>query len=152
MDNVEKATYPLSHKSFIVENEVEAPLTPKQGKESLEEESTQPIMVDSLFRGSIMYRINWRIRVSFYVLEFLQRASTSPACTLQQRTLFLKYKSRCMEELRVLAERESFYLGMPYDKSQSFSELVSSVRNVLLHRTGPIDDLQDFGIEESSES
>ena len=57
-----------------------------------------------------------------------------------------------MEELRVLAERESFYLGMPYDKSQSFSELVSSVRNVLLHRTGPIDDLQDFGIEESSES
>lgn len=152
MDNVEKATYPLSHKSFIIENEVESPAPAKQGEGSLEEESTPPMMVDSLFRGSIMYRVNWRIRVSFYVLEFLQRASTSPTCTLQQRTLFLEYKFRCMEEIRVLAERESFYLGIPYDKSQSFSELVFFIRSVLLHRTGPIDDLQDFGIEDPSET
>lgn len=152
MDNVEKATYPLSHKSFITENEVEAPRPAEHNHESPEKHTSQPMTVDSLFRGSIMYRVNWRIRVSFYVLEFLQRASTSPTCTLEQRKLFLEYKLRCMEELRVLAERASFYLGTPYDKSQSFSALVSSIRTDFLHRTGPIDDLQDFSIKEPLES
>lgn len=152
MDNVEKATYPLSHKSFITENEVEAPWPSEYDNESSEKNINQPMMVDSLFRGSITYRVNWRIRVSFFVLEFLQRASTSPTCTSEQRTLFLEYKFRCMKEVRVLAERASFYLGTPYDKTQSFLELVFYIRTVLLHRTGPTDGLQDFVIEELSES
>lgn len=152
MDNVEKATYPLSHKSFITENEVEAPRPAEHDDESSDKNINQPMMVDSLVRGSITYRVNWRIRVSFFVLEFLQRASTSPTCTSEQRTLFLEYKLRCMEEVRVLAEKASFHLGTPYDKSISFSELVFYIRTVLLPRTGPTDDLDDFDIEESAES
>ena len=146
MDNVEKATYPLSHKSFITGNEVEAPRPAEHNDESSDKNINQPMMVDSLVRGSITYRVNWRIRVSFFVLGFLQRASTSPTCTLEQRTLFLEYELRCMEELRVLAERASFYLGTPHDKTISFSDLVFYIRTVLLPRTGPTDDLDDFVI------
>ena len=149
MDNVEKATYPLSHKSFITENEVEAPRPSEHDDESSKKDTNQPMTVDSLFRGSIMYRVNWRIRVSFYVLEFLQRASTSPTCTSEQRTLFIEYRLRCMEELRVLAERAALYLGTPFDKTQSFSELVFYIRTVLLPRTGPTDGLEDVFTEVS---
>lgn len=152
MNNVEKATYPLGHKSFITENEVEAPQPAEHDDESSDKNINQPMMVDSLVRGSITYRVNWRIRVSFFVLEFLQRASTSPTCTPEQRTLFLEYKLRCMEDVRVLAERASFYLGTPYDKTISFSELVFYIRTVLLPRTGPTDGLQNFVVEELSES
>jgi hypothetical protein len=152
MDDVEKATYPLSHKSFIIENEVEAPRPAEHNDESSDKDNNQPMTVDSLFRGSITYRVNWRIRVSFFVLGFLQRTSTSPTCTSEQRTLFLEYELRCIKELRLLAERASFYLGTPYDKTISFSELVFHIRTVLLPRTGPTDDLDDFVIEELAES
>uniref|UniRef100_A0A093VLC5 White-opaque regulator 1 n=1 Tax=Talaromyces marneffei PM1 TaxID=1077442 RepID=A0A093VLC5_TALMA len=148
MDNIEKATYPLSHKSFITENKVEAPVRIAHDDDSPGKDTNHPMEVDSLYRGSIMYRVNWRIRVSFFVLEFLQRVSTSPVCTSEQRTLCLEYRLRCMEEVRILAERASFYLGTPDHKTQSFSELVLYIRTVLLHRTGPTDGLQDFVIEE----
>ncbi|KAE8554647.1 hypothetical protein TMatcc_005795 [Talaromyces marneffei ATCC 18224] len=78
MDNIEKATYPLSHKSFITENKVEAPVRIAHDDDSPGKDTNHPMEVDSLYRGSIMYRVNWRIRVSFFVLEFLQRVSTSP--------------------------------------------------------------------------
>lgn len=151
MDNVEKATYPLSHKSFITENVVEAPRPAADDGESSGEDTNQPMTVDSMYRGSIMYRVNWRIRVSFYVLEFLERASTSPNCTSKQRTLYMEYQLLCMKDLRILAERASFYLGTPYDKSKSFSELVFYIRTVLLPRTGPSDGIQEFVIEEPLE-
>lgn len=152
VNNVEKATYPLSHKSFITEMEIDVLRPTGYDDESSEKDTTQVITADSSSRGAITHGLNWRIRVSIYVLGFLQRVSTSPNCTWEQRKLFLEYKLSSMEDLRVLVERVSFYLGRPYDVTMSFSELIFYVRDVLLRRSGPTDSLQDAIIEKLSES
>ena len=61
MGNVVKATFPLKHKNFKTENQVEPPRRP----DALDDEGSKAIQsmstVDSLYRGAITYRYDYQI-------------------------------------------------------------------------------------------
>jgi hypothetical protein len=101
MDNVEKATHPLSDEKPITDCAIEPPLTPY----------THPDL-DLSSAEAYTYQSNFRIRLSYHVLEFVLHASRAPGCTPQQRLIFTKYRHQCMEEIRALVNRVSFILVM----------------------------------------
>ncbi|EED21837.1 conserved hypothetical protein [Talaromyces stipitatus ATCC 10500] len=148
LDTVETKTDPLSDKRFITSNIVEPPLPAAYSSKGSNTVPSHPTMIDSIYRGSIMYRINWRIRVSLHVLEFLQQATVAANCTSSQRITYTLYRLRCIDELRALVERAAFYLGTEHDKQGSVHELACHIRTNLLPRTGPSDGIQDFVVEE----
>jgi hypothetical protein len=102
MDQVEKATYPLSHESVIRDYVIDPPLTPY----------TYTDHVDPYNIGVYIYNASFRMQLSYSVLEFLFHASKAPSCTPQQQMLFAQFRHRCVEEIRALAKKVSVILAI----------------------------------------
>jgi hypothetical protein len=148
METVEGKTYPLSHKEFITNDTIMPPHRESHSSQNNFKEDNNLVDIDAQHRGSLMYRTNWRIRLSLHVLRLLQRLSSIEGCEAAQLNFYSQYQLRCIDELRVLVDRASAYLGPPPHSINSPSELVSHIKNVLLPRTGPVEDVQDFVITE----
>jgi hypothetical protein len=81
---------------------VDPPLTPY----------STPNHIDLLYLGINIYQCNFRMQLSYYVLEFLHHASKAPGCTPHQQIIFTRYQHRCIEEFRALARKALSMLAM----------------------------------------
>jgi hypothetical protein len=97
MDDVEQATQPLSHEKAVSSYVVDPPLTPY----------VQPKYQYPCYVGVHILQSNFRMRLSYAVLEFLAYACKAPACTPQQRMIFKRYQRRCVEEIQALVNKAS---------------------------------------------
>lgn len=148
METVEGKTYPLSHKEFTTNNTIVSPHRESHSSQNNSKEDNHLVDIDAQHRGSLMYRTNWRIRLSLHVLQLLQRLSSIEGCGAAQLNFYSQYQFQCIDKLRVLVNRAFAYLGPPPYSIKSPSEPVSHIKNVLLPRTGPVEDVQDFVITE----
>jgi hypothetical protein len=105
MDEVEEATYPLSHETPITDCVIEHPLAPYAG----------PDHIDLRYVGVCTYQCNSRMQLSSYFRDFLSHASEAPGCTPQQQIIFTKFRHRCVEEFRAVANKVLFILAMTLD-------------------------------------
>ncbi|KAJ5445006.1 hypothetical protein N7491_001088 [Penicillium cf. griseofulvum] len=78
IDDVEQATQPLSHEKAVSSYVVEPPLTPY----------ARPKDPYPCYVGVHILQSNFRMRLSYAVLEFLGYACKAPGCTPQQRMIF----------------------------------------------------------------
>ncbi|KAJ5501987.1 hypothetical protein N7463_004861 [Penicillium fimorum] len=101
MDEVEQVTHPLSHEKAVASYVVDPPMAPY----------ARPKNVYPCYVGVQVVQSNFRMRLSYSVLEFLGYACKAPGCTPQQRTLFKRYQHRCVEEIQALMDKASHILG-----------------------------------------
>jgi hypothetical protein len=102
MDEVEQITHPLSHDEAVASCVIDHPTTPY----------TQPKHTYPCYVGVHILQSNFRMRLSYAVLEFLGYACKAPGCTPQQRMVFKRYQRRCVEELEALVDKASRILDM----------------------------------------
>ncbi|KAJ5694052.1 hypothetical protein N7536_004464 [Penicillium majusculum] len=102
MDEVEQITHPLSHDETVASCVVDHPTTPY----------TRPKHTYPCYVGVHVIQCNFRMRLSYAVLEFLGYACKAPGCTPQQRMVFNRYQRRCVEELEALVDKASRILDM----------------------------------------
>ncbi|OQE36005.1 hypothetical protein PENCOP_c012G01959 [Penicillium coprophilum] len=102
MEEVEQTTQPLSHEKSVVDYVVDPPMTPYAG----------PKHVYPCYVGVNVLQGNFRMRLSYAVLEFLGYACKAPDCTPHQRMLFKRYQRRCVEEIQALVVKVSHILNM----------------------------------------
>ncbi|KAJ5970804.1 uncharacterized protein N7479_000722 [Penicillium vulpinum] len=122
MDEVEKATHPLSHEKAIASYVVDPPMTPY----------SRPKHAYPCYVGVHVLQSNFRMRLSYAVLEFLGYACKASGCTPQQHILFKQYHRRCVEEIQALADKTSHMLDMLPDVR--YDELLNQ-------RKGAVDEL-----------
>ncbi|KAK4863219.1 hypothetical protein LT330_001997 [Penicillium expansum] len=104
-DEVEQETHPLSHEEALASYVVDPPMTPY----------TRPKYIYPCYVGVHVLQSNFRMRLSYAVLEFLRYACKAPGCTPQQRMIFKRYQLRCVEEIQALVDRASRTLDMVPD-------------------------------------
>jgi hypothetical protein len=97
MEEVEKTTWPLSHEKKITDCRIYAPL-----------EAIPDHAMDTPHAWINNYQNNFRMRLSYYVLEFLVHACKAPNCTSQQRDIFNRYRWRCIQEFRSIVDKMLF--------------------------------------------
>lgn len=102
MDEVEQATHPLSHEEAVASYVVEHPMAPY----------ARPEYAYPCYVGVHVLQSNFRMRLSYAVLEFLGYACKAPGCTPQQQMVFKRYQHRCAEEIQALADKASCILEM----------------------------------------
>lgn len=97
VDEVERATHPLSHEEVITDYVVEPPMTPY----------TPPKHAYPSYVGVHVLQSNFRMRLSYAVFGFLDNACRAPSCTPQQKMVFSRYRRRCIEEIQALSDKVS---------------------------------------------
>ncbi|KAL2829505.1 hypothetical protein BDW59DRAFT_142169 [Aspergillus cavernicola] len=102
VDEVEKVIHPFSHEDVVANYIVEPPLAPY----------AHPKSAYSSYVGVHVLQSNFRMRLSYAVLEFLGHACRAPGMTPQQQKLFTWYQRRCAEEIQALADKLSQILDM----------------------------------------
>ncbi|CAI7631462.1 unnamed protein product [Penicillium glandicola] len=100
MDEVEQITHPLSHDEIMASYVVEPPMKPY----------TRPKYTYPAYVGVHVLQSNFRMRLSYAVLEFLGYACKAPGCTPQQQMIFKQYQRRCIEDIYSLADKLSLIL------------------------------------------
>ncbi|KAJ5810885.1 hypothetical protein N7447_010401, partial [Penicillium robsamsonii] len=100
MDEVEQATQPLSHEKAVASYVVDPPMAPY----------AWPKDAHPCYVGAQVLQSNFRMRLSYSVLEFLGHARKAPGCTPQQRMLFKRHQRRCVEEIQALVDKVSHML------------------------------------------
>lgn len=129
MNQIEKATYPFSNGEPVTKYEVE-PLTAPY---------TCP---DHMYPGYIGIQIThtvFRMRLSHHAIWLLDYASRAPSCTLQQRVMLGRFRDRCIEELRLGANKVSHLMATTPKRKKldtprtaticlDFHQLVSAMR------------------------
>lgn len=102
MEEVEQAIHPLSHEEAVASYVVDPPMTPH----------ARPKQAYPCYVGVHIIQSNFRIRLSYAVLEFLGYACKAPGCTPQQRMIFKRYQNRCVEEIEALMDKVSRIMEM----------------------------------------
>ncbi|KAL2696855.1 hypothetical protein AAEP93_002150 [Penicillium crustosum] len=135
MDEVEQMIYPLSHDEAIASCVIDHPMTPY----------TRPKHTYPCYVGVHVIQSNFRMRLSYAVLEFLGYACKAPGCTPQQRMVFKRYQHRCFEELEALVDKASRILDIFPDAGSG---------GLLDRRRGVVDELDgnDSGTEGSPDT
>lgn len=135
MDEVEQITHPLSHDEAMASCVIDHPTTPY----------TRPKHTYPCYVGVHVIQSNFRMRLSYAVLEFLRYACKAPGCTPQQGMVFKRYQGRCVEELEALVNKASRILDMFPDAGSG---------ELLDRRKGAVDELDgnDSGTEGSPDT
>lgn len=135
MDEVEQITHPLSHDEAMASCVIDHPTTPY----------TRPKHTYPCYVGVHVIQSNFRMRLSYAVLEFLRYACKDPGCTPQQGMVFKRNQGRCVEELEALVNKASRILDMFPDAGSG---------ELLNRRKGAVDELDgnDSGTEGSPDT
>ncbi|KAJ5373600.1 hypothetical protein N7517_005606 [Penicillium concentricum] len=118
MDEVEQATDPLSHEA-VASYVVDPPMAPY----------ARPKYAYPCYVGVQVLQSNFRMRLSYAVLEFLGYACKAPGCTPQQRMIFKRYQRRCVEEIEALVDKVSRILDVLPDEGSD--ELLDQSKGVV---------------------
>ena len=119
IEEVERAIYPFSHEDPIAEWVVEPPLEPYD-------------YANRGYTGTSVLRSNHRMRLSYYLFDFLHHASRAPGCTSQQQILFIGIQNRCIEEVQTLRKKISTFLDLIPDTR--FRALANAGASIFLHQ------------------
>ena len=82
--------------------------------------------------GIYVLQSNYRLRISYYIMELLYHASKVPDCTPEQQELLLRTQCLFVEEIRILKNRISAFLPLISDSRFYALEVLGA--SILLHQ------------------
>jgi hypothetical protein len=99
VDKVESATLPFLCQAPGPDWEIKPPLVPYE-------------YVSLPYIGIYVLQSNYRLRVSYYILNLLYNASKTSGCTPEQQAQFVGFRDRYSEEIIILKQRISDFLSL----------------------------------------